>query len=265
MNPSLRFILFLMFLSLVGCSRGMTNIERPKGEIELRRPETLSSRIRVGGTPIASLTKGGIDATIRYASPEELEKFFENKEVFGALAGKNPYPKETLVFYLKIANHSGKKIRVNPDDFVLIDNLNIQYAELSPDSISALYESKAGLWSFARTTGDMAPGYYGAPLKVAGSLGAGSGRKQHYLIKQVRLAPGTIHPGIAYDGYVAFPRPHPNATSVRILVDNIKTDFNAADIPESAIHFEFPFQIEISPVQAGEQPSGGGTPESPKS
>lgn len=231
---------FLPFF--MGCGRGMMNIERPKGQIELRRPETLSMGRRLSPAT-ASLSQQGIDVTVRYAPPEELDKFFENKEVFGKLAGNNPYPPETLIFFVRVANHSGKKIKVDPNDFVLIDNINIQYSELTPDNISALYESKAGLWSFAKTTGDLAPGYYGAPLKVAGSLGAGSGRKQHYLIKQVRLAAGYVYPGIAYDGYVTFTRPHPSATSVRLLISN-KTDFNAADVPADAVHFEFPFTIE---------------------
>ena len=132
----------------------------------------------------------------------------------------------------------------------MIDNLNIQYSELSPDNISSLYESKANLWSFARTTGDLAPGPYGAPLKLAGAMGAGSGRKQHYLIKQVRLAAGYIFPGIAYDGYVAFPRPHPKAASLHLLIHNIKIDFNAADEPANAVHFEFPLSIEQSSAPA---------------
>lgn len=246
MNALSRSVILVCVLGMMGCRAGLPPTERPKGQIELRRPESLMPGVRLNPAT-ASLSKEGIDVTVRYASPEELEKFFENKEIFGNLAGKNPYPAETLIFFLKVANHSGKKIRVNPDDFVLIDNLNIQYTELSPDNISALYESRAGVWSFAKATGDLAPGYYGAPLKVAGSLGAGSGRKQHYLIKQVRLAGGYVYPGIAYDGYIAFPLPHPSSTSVRLLIFNIKTDFNAADIPANAVHFEFPFDIEKIP------------------
>lgn len=245
MNALGRWVILGCVLGMTGCRAGLPTTERPKGQIELRRPESLMPPgIRLNPAT-ASLSKEGIDVTLRYASPQELEKFFENREIFGPFAGKNPYPEETLVFYLKIANHGGKKIRVNPDDFVLIDNLNIQYSELSPDNISALYESRAGVWSFAKVTGDLAPGYYGAPLKVAGSLGAGSGRKQHYLMKQVRLAAGYVYPGIAYDGYIAFPRPHPSSTSVRLLIQDIKTDFNPADVPGNAVHFEFPFQIEI--------------------
>ncbi len=250
MKPS-RFLTGLVLLAFAGsgCGGHLANVERPKGQIELRRPEDKEiPDIRLNPAT-ASLSKEGIDVTVRYASTDELDKFFENKEVFGPLAGKNPYPPGTLVFFVRIANHSAKKIRINPDDFVVIDNLNIQYAELAPDNISALYESKANLWSFAKTTGDLAPGPYGAPLKVAGALGAGSGRKQHYLIKQVRLAPGYVYPGIAYDGYVAFPRPHPSTRSMRLLIFN-KTDFNAADVPANAVPFEFSFTVEKLPAES---------------
>lgn len=232
---------------LSGCGGGLVNLERPKGQIELHRPESKEKPPVISFDPAtASLSKSGVDVTVRYASPEDLDRFFENKEIFGKLAGKNPYPPQTVVFYIKVFNHSGKKIKVNPEDFVLIDNLNIQFSELSADNISAIYESKANGWAFAKTTGDLAPGPYGAPLKVAGAFGGGSIRRAHYLIKQVRLAAGYVHPGIAYDGYIAFPYPHPNATSVRLIVANLKTDFNPADFPETAIDFEFPFNFKIS-------------------
>lgn len=236
-------------LALSGCRGGYATTERPKGQIELRTAAVVKLPVKVD-PPTSSLSQHGVDVTVRYANPGELEKFFENKEVFGNLAGKNPYPAETLVFFVKIANYSDKKIRVNPDDFVLIDNLNIQYSELSPDNISSLYESRANAWSFAKTTGDLAPGPYGAPLKVAGAIGGSSGRKMHYMIKQVRLAGGYVFPGIAYDGYVAFPRPHPSAVSFRLLIHNLKTDFDPADLPKNAVHFEFPFTIEQHPADS---------------
>ncbi len=238
-------ILLAGLMLSAGC-RGLAARERPKGQIELQQPEVKRKEllpIQVDPTTV-SLSKSGIDVTIRYASMEDLDRFFENKQIFGSLAGKNPYPPDTLIFYVKIANHSGKKIRVNPEDFVLVDNLNIQYSELSPDNLSAIYEAKANVWGFAKTTGDLAPGPYGIPLKVAGSMGGGGGRKLHYLIKQVRLAPGYLHPGIAYDGYVAFPRPHPTATSARLILSNVKTDFDPADVPASAIDFDFSFAVK---------------------
>ena len=245
---------FGCFLLLApGCGGGFATIERPKGQIEFRQPEVLKTSYIVDPVT-ASQSKSGVDVTIRYASPEDLESFFEKQEIFGKLAGKNPYPRDSLIFYVKVANHSGKKLKVDPNDFVLIDNINIQYSELSPDDISTLYESKASMWSFAKTTGDLAPGPYGAPLKVAGALGEGSGRKMHYLIKQVRLAGGYVHPGIAYDGYVAFPRPHPKATSLRLVVGNLKTDFNPADLPGTALDFEFPFTLKSVLSKSNEKP-----------
>lgn len=243
-HPFVGFVVCGLALNIAGCRGGFATVERPKGQIELKQPEAQKPAPLVMDPMTASLSKSKIDVTIRYATPEELDHFFERKEVFGNFAGKNPYPPDTLVFYVKIANYSDKKIKVNPDDFALIDNLNIQYAELSPDNISALYESKANMWAFAKTTGDIAPGPYGIPFKMAGSLGGGGGRKLHYLLKQVRLAGGYVHPGIAYDGYVAFPRPHPNATSIRILIVNLKTDFDPADLPASSIDFEFPLAIK---------------------
>lgn len=242
MNRPFWFFVIGTLLLAGGCGPRLLMLERPKGEIGLRQPEGLPLAVKIDPVSAAS-SKAAIDVTIRYASPEELDKFFERKEVFGNLASKNPYPPHTLVFYVKLSNHSGKKIKVNPGDFLMIDNLNIQYAELSPDDISAIYESKASLWSFAKTTGDLAPGPYGIPLKVAGVAGSGGARKLHYLIKQVRLAAGMVFPGVAYDGYVAFPRPHPNATSVRLIIGSLKTDFDPADVPTASSDFEFPFHI----------------------
>lgn len=241
---------------MAGCKGGFVMLERPKGQIELRRPESLPTVVRMDPAT-SSLSKEGIDVTVRYASPDALDRFFEKEEVFGPLAGSSPYPRDTLIFYVKIANHGTERIRVNPADFVLIDNLNIQYAELSADDLSALRESKANVWSFAKTTGDLAPGPYGAPLKVAGALGSRGGRKLHYLMKQVRLAAGYVYPGIAYDGYVAFPRPHPSANSVRLLIHNIKTNFNPADEPTLSVNFEFPFTVAIE-----EAPEGSTAPSS---
>ena len=93
-------------LPVSGCRGGFSSIERPKGQIEYRQPAEPEEKV----SPIkfnpatASQSKDGVDVTVRYASPEELEKFFSDKKVFGNLAGKNPYPPGTLVFFVKVAN-----------------------------------------------------------------------------------------------------------------------------------------------------------------
>jgi len=187
-----------------GCGKKFVLTERPIGRLEDRTPDAgkPSEFSDLKLNPVtASQTKDGIEVTIRYASRENLDQFFSKKEIFGKLSGKNPYPPQTFVFYVRLFNQSGKKIQVDPSHFVLIDDINIQYSELSPDALSAIHESKASVWAFAKTTGDLAPGPYGAPLKVASALGGRSDRTLHYLMKQVRLAPGFLHNGIAYDGY----------------------------------------------------------------
>ncbi|PIQ82058.1 MAG: hypothetical protein COV76_05845 [Candidatus Omnitrophica bacterium CG11_big_fil_rev_8_21_14_0_20_64_10] len=233
-------------LTVSGCTANkFPSVERPKGQLEMRRPKADHQKRTLHLQPATAVqSQAGLEITIRHASPEDLDAFFDKKEIFGDLAGVNPYPDDTVVFYVKINNGSSRKISVDPNQFVLMDDINIQYSELSPDNLSAIYDSKASVWSFAKTTGDLAPGPYGTPLKVAGALGGSGGRKLHYLMKQVRLAPGMVHAGIAYDGYVAFPRPHPDAKKIRLLIANVKTDFNPADEPAVSMDFEFPFDLE---------------------
>jgi hypothetical protein len=77
-----------MAMVSAGCGRGLAMLERPKGEVELRRPEALPLSVVIDPVT-SSLSKTGIDVTVRYASPEELQKFFSNEQIFGKLAGKN--------------------------------------------------------------------------------------------------------------------------------------------------------------------------------
>ena len=226
-----------------GCAAGGTPPPRSlKGQLELEQAKPPKVIIKTT-PPFAVMEQEGVEITIRYATENELNNFFSNKVIFGKYAGVNPYPAQTLVFYVKIANKSGHRIKVMPEDFMMIDDLSIQYVHLSPDDISAMYEARTDFWTFAKSTGDLAPGYYGAPLRVAGSLGAGSGRRANYLIRQARLTGGPVHDKVTYDGYVAFPRPHPNAKALRVILGNFKMTLNAADIPTASTDFEFNFTV----------------------
>lgn len=230
---------------VVGCAHSTPLPRTLKGQLELEQAKPPKIILKTT-PPFAILEKEKVEVTIRYASENELDNFFSNKVIFGKYAGKNPYPEGTLVFYVRIANKSGHRIRVNPDDFVLIDDLSIQYVHLSPDDISAMYETNADFWAFAKSTGDLAPGYYGAPFKVAGSLGGGGPRRANYLIRQARLTGGYVHDQVTYDGYVAFPRPHPNAKTLKVILANFKMALNPND--ESTASTDFEFEFTLTPV-----------------
>lgn len=227
---------------IVGCARATPLPRALKGQLELEQAKPKKVIIKTM-PPFAVSEKDGVEVLIRYASENELDRFFSNKAIFGEYAGGNPYPEQTLVFYVKITNKSGQRIRVSPEDFVLIDDLNTQYIHLSPDDISAMYEAKGNFWAFAKSTGDLAPGYYGAPFKVAGTFGEGSGRRANYLIRQARLTGGYVHDQVTYDGYVAFPRPHPNAKTLKVTLANFKAAFNADDRPATTHDFVFDFTL----------------------
>jgi len=227
---------------IVGCARSTPPPRKLKGQLEFEQAKPLKVVIKTT-PPFAVLEKEKVEVTIRYASENELNNFFSNKVIFGKYAGKNPYPEGTLVFYVRIANKSDHRIRINPDDFVLIDDLSIQYVHLSPDDISAMYETHGDFWSFAKSTGDLAPGYYGAPFKMAGSLADGGPRRANYLIRQARLTGGVVHDQVTYDGYVAFPRPHPNAKQLRVILANFKMALDADDEATAATDFNFDFTL----------------------
>ena len=227
---------------VIGCA-GQTPPPRSlKGQLEYEQAKPLRVVIKTN-PPFAVMEKEGVEITIRYASENELNRFFSNKVIFGKYAGDNPYPEKTLVFYVKIVNKSGHRIKVSPEGFVMIDDLSIQYVHLSPDDVSAMYGSGGDIWTFAKTTGDLAPGYYGAPLKMAGSLVEGSARRANYLIRQARLTGGYVYDKVTYDGYVAFPRPHPNAKTLRVILGNFKMALDPDDRASDAADFEFDFAI----------------------
>lgn len=232
----------LMSIAVVGCARSTPPPRSLKGQLELEQAKPPRVIIRTT-PPFAVDQKDGLELTIRYASENELDNFFSNKVIFGKYAGKNPYPDQVLVFYVRVANKSGHRVRINPDDFVLVDDLSIQYVHLSPDDISAMYETHGDFWAFAKSTGDLAPGYYGAPLRVAGEFAGGGPRRANYLIRQARLTGGYVFDQVTYDGYIAFPRPHPNAKKLHIILANFKTALNAADEPTASTDFEFDFTL----------------------
>ena len=187
-------------------------------------------------------TQSGIDVTVTYASPRYLHAFFSDKQAFGSYAGMNPYFPEQLIFYLKVSNGSGKKIRFDPADFVLLDDLGNQYTTMNIDAVTALAESKAPVSTFTRgVINEARPGYFGVGLPVGKIIG---GSQQRFaLLSLASLQAGYLYPGVTYDGLIAFWSPSQRATRLKLLITNVKTDFTASESPQTALEFTVEFTI----------------------
>jgi hypothetical protein len=192
-----------------------------------------------------------IEVVARHAQTAYLKELFNDPQLFGEFAGANPYFPEHLVFYVRIANRSGQKIRINPPEFVLLDDLGNQYSTVGVDYITAFAEYRQ---PFATTTRgvleEARPGYFGFSLPI-GRLFASKPQGRFALLQQASLQPGYIHPGVTYDGLMAFWSPAAGATRVRLLLANVKIDFDANDWPKTVL--EFPFEFELTRHDAGAQ------------
>lgn len=244
---SIRAIRVLVFiLALPGCASSPSILleRQSKRQIALSEKYTKEAdkikKLSVEPPSIVTI-KGNIEITVKYATREYLDDYFRNEEILGQYAGPNPYHPWTVVFYIKIANTSGQTIKINPEEFVVVDDMNSQYSYLSPDYIVALYESGASVSSFVKTTADIAPGPYGIPFKLAAMGGAS--KKRHAILKQVALTAGYLHNNVIYDGYIAFLRPHHAAKKLTLILSNIKLGFDKEDKPLESVDFEFQFDI----------------------
>jgi len=60
------------------------------------------------------------------------------------------------------------------------------------------------------------------------------------------LQGGVIHHGVTYDGLMAFWAPNHQAKQLKLLMTNIKTDFNANDWPQTSLEVAFDFTATVS-------------------
>lgn len=189
-------------------------------------------------------TQGQIEATVTAASQEFLMNFFSDKQIFGPFAGMNPYFPEHIVFYVRIANRSPKRIRINPADFVLIDDHGNQFVLLNVDYVTAFEEYRQPVSTVTRSIlADASPGYFGISLPI-GKLFATKPQHRFALIKKSSLQTSYLYPGVVHDGLVAFWNPTKQAATLRLLLTNIKTDFEPNDFPQTS--FEFPFTFRVT-------------------
>src|SRR3989338_5964334 len=199
-------------------------------------------------TPVLQTqTKNAVEVTANFASWEFLKHFFANKAIFGTYAGKPPFYPEYLVFYVKFANRSDKKIRINPPEFAVVDDRGNQYGSVGVDYITAFAEYRKPMASTSRSMIESAsPGYFGISFPV-GRLLAQKPQGQFAQLQQSALHPGDPHPRGTDDGLIAFWSPTPKAAKLRLIVANVKTDFDANDFPKTAMDFVFDFDAASQP------------------
>ena len=189
--------------------------------------------------------KNGIDVNINFCSHEYLKNFFANRNVFGIFAGPNPYYAEHMVFYVKIANKTDKRIRINPVDFTLVDDRGNQYSVVGVDYVTAFAESKKPVSTTTRGLLEGAsPGYFGFSLPV-GKMLASKPQDQFARLQLSSLQAGYLYPGVTHDGLIAFWNPTLKSTKLKLFIGNIKTDFDADDKPRTSVDLAFDFVATI--------------------
>ena len=190
-----------------------------------------------------TLSQKNIDVIATFGSQAWMKDFFSNRNVFGAFAGANPYFLENLVFYVKIMNKSPQRILVNPTEFVLIDDRGNQYTPINEDYITAIAEAKAPVAVATRGMIEEArPGYFGVGLPV-GKIVNTRPQGRFALIKGSSLQAGAVYPNVTYDGLVAFWSPSYQAGNLKLLIANVKTDFDAKGDAQTSLDFPFTFQV----------------------
>ena len=186
-------------------------------------------------------TDGNIEVTVRFASAQYLTDLFSNKALCGGYAGRNPFYPEHLVFYIKVANRSQQKIRLAPGEFTLIDDRGNQYSTIGADYVTAFGESRRPVAATTRGLLESAsPGYFGISVPV-GKFVAQKPQGQFALLQQSALQSGYLYPGVMYDGLIAFWNPPAGQRTLRLLITNVKTDFDANDLPRVSLEFPFEF------------------------
>lgn len=241
-----RLVVCVIALALVGGSGCASRKSSLLLERQARGPLNEESTI---GQPhiwrldpqVQTLTKSAVEAYVNHTTPEYQKNFFSDRKVFGAYAGTNPYYPEFVVFYVKITNRSDEKIRINPAEFAMTDDRGNQYSTVGVDYVTAFAEYRQPV---ATTTRGMlegaSPGYFGVSFPV-GKLIAAKPQGRYALLQQSSLQPGYLHPGVVYDGLIAFWTPAAEVKTLRLLLTNVKTDFDANDVPKTTLEFPFEF------------------------
>lgn len=237
------FILNFSLFTVLGCGNRKSSLlleRQSRGPLDLEggiaRPDQW-----ILEPATQTKTLNGVEITATYAHSAYLRELFSNRDVFGPYVGMNPFFREQLVFYIKIHNKSGKKLSIDPNRFVLLDEKGNQYHMLSADYGNALAEAKKS--AVSRTArgvvDDASPGYFGVNLRI-GKIVPES-QQRFALLKMATLQEGFLYDGVIYDGLIAFWSPHTASQKLKLLLANVKTNFDPNDEPQALLDFSFEF------------------------
>ena len=228
--------------TLTGCSARQSSLLMERQSKGPLTDEELAARQASWTLEPASQTKteGSVEVTATHADGDYLKKLFSEKRIFGGYAGPNPFFSEQMVFYIKFTNTGAKKIRITPNDFVLLDDQGNQFHTLSADYAQALAEAKRPVTTFTRGTLENAsPGYFGLSLPIGKVIGKDV--RRFAVLKMASLDAGYIYNGVSYDGLIAFWNPHPASQKLRLILANVKTDWLPNDDPAASVDVRFEF------------------------
>ncbi len=238
--------LLLLMVMAAGCAGGrkLVHEQRYKKRLEMSRQQNGLLYEFQFTPPKQKVEQEGVEIEVESVSHTFLNGLFNDKRIFGSLAGLNPYLPQNVVFYVKISNNSDKKITVIPGDSVLLDDLSSQYSFLAPDYTVALSLAKGSAAGSVKTIAGAAPGFYGAGLGFATSFSRDPQERRLSVLNIVTLTSGTVYPGVVYDGYMAFLKPSHEAKQITLIIPNIKLDFNPNNEPQKSLDFTFDFEVK---------------------
>lgn len=239
MRAALCGVLILLVAS--GCSKKSSLLLERFAKGPLADTLSVAQPIQWELTPVVQeKTQGQVKVMVNYASSEYRKNFFNNKDVFGGFAGRDPYYPEHFVFYVEVTNHSSQKIEISPREFKLVDDRGNQLRTIGVDYVTAYAEFRQPVSTTTRGVVQGArPGYFGLSLPV-GNLARRSPWR-FALLKQSGLQSGYLFPGVVHDGLIAFWNPSRHATKLSLFITNIKAKFDAQDKPQQSFEYTFVF------------------------
>ncbi|MBI3011740.1 MAG: hypothetical protein HYY58_04555, partial [Candidatus Omnitrophica bacterium] len=136
-----------------------------------------------------------------------------------------------------------ERILFSPAEFILVDDRGNQYGTINEDYVTAIAESRAPVSTLTRgVIAEARPGYFGVGLPI-GKMFAAKPQGRFALIKQSSLQGGFLYPNVVHDGLIAFWSPSIRARSVRLLITNVRTGFDANGLPKVSMEFPFTFHV----------------------